>query len=163
MRRGSDCPSLVQEAGHRDVCCQPEVTCCEVAFGAGLSGSGRGRICSELRCSGPLALSADLGHLGTPGTEGIPLGLGGSSRCAQLVLLEVDPRLSLWTQGKGCLQVPGLGLRVGPTHRETPTPVGRVWAPRDGSQQLRGWRGTAPPAPYWLAGTWPGDGARSDM
>ena len=79
---------------------------------------------SELGCSGPLALHgpgpSELGHLGAPGTEGISLGLGGSSRHAQLVLLGTNPR----TRGRGVSAVPRLGAQSGP-----PTPRGSEWAP----------------------------------
>ena len=70
---------------------------------------------SELGCSGPLALHgpgpSELGHLGAPGTEGISLGLGGSSRHAQLVLLGTNPR----TRGRGVSAVPRLGAQAGGT------------------------------------------------
>lgn len=53
---------------------------------------------------------SELGHLGALGTEGISLGLGGSSRYAQLVLLGTNPR----TRGRGVSPVPRLGAQSGP-------------------------------------------------
>ena len=102
----------------------------------------RGGICSELRCGRPLALSAGL----APQSWGIWGPLGQRASFWVGVVAPGAPRWSCWRwtqvspcghRERGCLQCLGWGLRVGPTRREPPTPVGRVWAPREQSAALR--------------------------